>query len=325
MPRDANHGRLTRAVLPFLFLGVAADSGAAVAASQLPTLNAVRWVNSTPLGPEVLRGKVVLIDIWEYTCINWIRTSPYVKAWNRDYAALGLVVIGVHAPEFEFGKRAENIDRGIRDHGLTYPVALDNDFAIWQALGNNAWPVKYLYDAQGMLVKRWVGEGSYDDVEAEIRRLLVAAKPGTTLPPVSAEATAFAKYDPPSYAGITAETYVGPDRRERGTFKLEGDWRSEHQFVELQKGSGKIVLPFTAGEVNLVLQPGPSGKAAITVLLDDKPVGDARGPDVGPDGVARFDRSGMIRLIAHAPRGKHVLTLLASEPGVRAYVFTFGP
>ena len=314
-----------RSILPFLFLGVVAASGLAGAATKLPAFKAERWVNSPPLTAEALRGKVVLVDFWEYTCINWIRTSPYVKAWNRDYAALGLVVIGVHAPEFEFGKRAENIDRGIRDHGLTYPIALDNDFAIWRAFDNDAWPAKYLFDDQGRLVKRWVGEGSYDEIEAEIRRLLVAARPGTQLPAVSPEVTAFAKTGEPSYAGITDETYVGAERREPGTITLEGDWQSRRQYLELRKGTGKIVLPFTAGEVNLVMQPGPSGKAAVTVLLDGNPVGDARGADVGPDGVARFDRSGMIRLVAGASRQKHILTLVTTDPGVRAFVFTFGP
>jgi thiol-disulfide isomerase/thioredoxin len=314
-----------RTILSFLLPGVCAGHGFASAASELPAFKVERWVNSTQLTAEALRGKVVLVDFWEYTCINWIRTSPYVKAWNRDYAKLGLVVVGVHAPEFEFGKRAENIDRGIRDHGLTYPIALDNDFAIWRALGNNAWPAKYLFDAQGKLVKRWVGEGSYDEIEAEIRRLLVAANPGIKLPAVSPEATAFAKTGEPSYAGITGETYVGAERREPGSVTLEGDWQSERQYLELKKASGKIVLSFTAGEVNLVMQPGPSGKAAVTVQLDGKPVGEARGADVGPDGVARFDRSGMIRLVAHASRGKHVLTLIASDPGLRAFVFTFGP
>jgi hypothetical protein len=310
-------------LLPFLCLGVTA--GAARAASDIPAFKAERWVNSTPLASDALRGKVVLVDIWEYTCINWIRTSPYVKAWNRDYGKLGLVVIGVHSPEFEFGKRTENIDRGIRDHGLTYPIALDNDFAIWRALDNDAWPAKYLFDAQGRLVRRWVGEGSYAEIETEIRRLLVSTNPATQLPPVSPETTAFANTGAPSYAGITAETYVGAERRERGAFTLEGDWRTDRQYVELKKGRGKIVLPFNAGEVNLVMQPGPSGTAAVTVLLDGKPVGAAAGGDVSPDGIARFDRSGMLRLVAHAPRGNHVLTLLASEPGVRAYVFTFGP
>jgi Thioredoxin like C-terminal domain/AhpC/TSA family len=292
---------------------------------QIPDFNVERWANSAPLTAEALRGKVVLVDFWEYTCINWIRTSPYVKAWHRDYADLGLVVIGAHAPEFEFGKRAENIDRGIRDHGLTYPIALDNDFTVWRALGNNAWPAKYLFDADGRLVDRWVGEGSYDRVEAEIRRLLVSADPGTELPPVSPEVTAFASTGEPSYAGITQELYVGKDRREPGTYALAGDWQSSGQFVELESGGGEIVLPFTAGEVNLVVQPGPSGEAAVTVLLDGEPIGEERGADVGPDAVARFDRAGMIRLVAGASREEHLLTLDASEPGLRAFVFTFGP
>ena len=311
------------AILPLLPF-VVADLGGTDVATTLPALRAERWVNSAALTPEALKGKIVLIDVWEYTCINWIRTSPYVRAWHRDYGALGLVVIGVHAPEFEFGKQAANIDRGIRDHGLTYPIAIDNDFTIWRALGNDAWPARYLFDARGELVKRWVGEGRYDDVETEIRRQLVAARPATPLPPVSPETTVFARTGQPSYLGITGETYLGAERRPPGAMLLEGDWRSARQYVELVKGTGKIVVPFTAGEVNVVMQPGPSGKAAVTVLLDGHPVGDARGVDVGTDGVARFDRAGMIRLVAGASRRRHVLTLLSDDPGLRAFVFTFG-
>ena len=191
--------------LPFLLLGVIAVSCLASAASSLPELKAERWVNSAPLTAETLHGKVVLIDFWEYTCVNWIRTAPYVKAWNRDYGPLGLIVVGVHAPEFDFGRRPENIDRGIRDHGLTYPIALDNDFAIWRALGNDAWPAKYLFDSRGRLVRRWVGEGSYDEIEREIRRLLVAAQPGVRLPAVSEEASSFAKADASS---LTAGKWI---------------------------------------------------------------------------------------------------------------------
>ena len=311
--------------LPFLCVGVVAASCLASAASSLPSLRAERWVNSVPLTAEALRGKVVLVDFWEYTCVNWIRTAPYVKAWNRDYAALGLVVIGVHAPEFEFGKRAENIDRGIRDQGLTYPVAIDNDFTIWRALGNDAWPAKYLFDNRGRLVRKWVGEGSYDGIEREIRRLLVAAQPGIQLPAVSEEASTFAKTGQPSYVGITNETYIGAERRETGAVTLKGDWHTDRQYVELKKSNGEIILPFTGGEVNLVMQPPPSGRAAVSVLLDGQPVGEARGADVGADGVARFDRSRMLRLVAGASRRRHVLTLSSSDPGLRAYVFTFGP
>ena len=314
-----------RAILLLLFAGIVVGASLVGAATNLPTLKAERWMNSAPLTAEGLRGKVVLLDVWEYTCINWIRTLPYVKAWNRDYASLGLVVIGVHAPEFEFGRRAENIDRGIRDHGLTYPIAIDNDFAIWRALDNDAWPAKYLFDGQGQLVRRWVGEGQYDEIESEIRRLLAASNPGVQLPGVSHEATMFARTGQPSYAGITNETYIAGERRQPGTVTLEGEWRSERQYVELRNGTGKIVLPFTAGEVNLVMQPGPSGSATLNLLLDGKPVGDAHGADVGADGVARIDRSGMIRLVAGASRRPHVLTLVTSDPGVRAFAFTFGP
>jgi thiol-disulfide isomerase/thioredoxin len=302
-----------------------AASGLANAVSTLPSLRAQRWVNSPPLTPEALRGKVVLVDFWEYTCVNWIRTAAYVKAWHREYAPLGLVVIGVHAPEFEFGKDAENIDRGIRDHELSYPIAIDNDFAIWRAFGNDAWPAKYLFDDRGRLVRRWIGEGSYDEIEREIRRLLAAAHPGVQLPAVSELASRFAKTGQPSYAGITNETYIGAERREPGAVRLKGDWRTERQYIELKKGSGEVILPFAGGEVNLVMQPGPSGRASVSVLLDGKPVSDARGMDVGGDGVARFDRSGMIRLVANAPRRRHVLTLASSDQGLRAYVFTFGP
>jgi thiol-disulfide isomerase/thioredoxin len=188
-------------------LGAVAASCLASAASNLPRLRAERWVNSPPLSAEALRGKVVLVDFWEYTCVNWIRTAPYVKEWSRAYAPLGLVVIGVHAPEFEFGKVAGNIDRGIRDHGLTYPIAIDNDFAIWRAFGNDAWPAKYLFDDQGRLVQRWIGEGSYDQIEREIRRLLVAANPGSHLPAVCELASTFAK------TGQTADCLSRQSRR----------------------------------------------------------------------------------------------------------------
>ena len=174
-------------------------------------------------------------------------------------------------------------------------------------------------------MRRWIGEGSYDEIEREIRRSLVAAHPGSQLPAESELASTFAKSGQPSYAGVTNETYIGAERRESGDVTLKGDWRTDRQFVELKKGSGEIVMPFTGGEVNLVMQPGPSGRAAVNVVLDGEPVGEARGMDVGADGIAHFDRSGMIRLVANAPRRRHVLTLSSSDPGLRAYVFTFGP
>ncbi|MEH0821675.1 redoxin [Micromonospora sp. CPCC 205739] len=294
-------------------------------AMRLPTFAGQRWVNSPPLTPDALHGRVVLIDVWEYTCINWIRTAPYVKAWHRDYADLGLTVIGVHAPEFEFGRHAENIDRAIRDHGLTHPIAIDNEFRFWRALGNDAWPAKYLFGADGRLVDRWLGEGSYERVESEIRRLLEIRAPGTRLPPVSQEAMAFARSGMPSYVGVTPETYLGAARSLPGTFALSGDWASSKEYVELAGGIGELALPFNAGEVNLVVDPGPAGQAAVRVLLDGEPIGDERGADVDPDAVAHIDRAAMIRLVAGASRDEHLLTLVADRPGLRAYAFTFGP
>jgi hypothetical protein len=155
--------------------------------------------------------------------------------------------------------------------------------------------------------------------------VLVAAHPGSQLPALSELASTFATRGQPSYAGITNETYVGAERREPGAVTLKGDWRTDHQYVELKQGTGEIILPFVAGEVNLVIQPGPSGRGTVSVLLDGKPIRDARGMDVDVDGVARFDRSGMIRLVAGAPPRRHVLALSSNDQGLRAYVFTFGP
>ena len=134
---------------------------------------------------------------------------PYIRAWNRDYASLGLVVVGVHSPEFEFGKRAENVDRGIRDHGLTYPIAIDNLIVIWRTLDNDAWPAKYLFDGQGQLVKRWAGEGNHDEIESEIRRLLAAADPGVRLPAVSHEAQCSRRPGSPPTLGSPARHTSG--------------------------------------------------------------------------------------------------------------------
>ena len=311
--------------MSLLVASVVATSCLAGAASRLPPLNATRWVNSGPLTPEGLRGKVVLVDVWEYTCINWIRTLPYTKAWNRDYASLGLVVIGVHSPEFEFGKRAENVDAGIRSHGLTYPIAIDNDFAIWRALDNDAWPAKYLFDRDGRLVKRWIGEGSYHEIEGEIRKLLAAGAPDVRLPPVSPEATAFARTGQRSYAGITGETYLGADRRDRGrrntgrrlaqrTSVRRAPERRRQDRAPVQRRRGE------PGHATWIL-----GECRGDCDPRRQAVGDVRGADVGPDGVARFNGPRMIRLVAGAGPGRHVLTLVSNEPGLRAFAFTFGP
>ncbi len=306
-----------------------ACGGAATAAkfpavgAPMPPFHVERWVNSAPLAPQTLRGKVVLVDFWEYTCVNCIRTLPFVRAWHARYAPSGLVVVGVHAPEFDFAKRAENIDRGIRDHGLTYPIAIDNDFDTWNAYDNHAWPAKYLFDAKGRLRSVWLGEGDYDQIEAKIRELLVEAG-AKSLPEPTAEVRAFKA---PPERDISPETYLGEARPESPDVARVGAWKSTADYIEhTDAAPAKIVLDFRGGEVNLVLQPGRAGKAAVAVALDGKRlVWGARGADVAADGVARFDRAGMIRLVQGAGPGPHRLELETQDEGVRAFAFTFGP
>jgi thiol-disulfide isomerase/thioredoxin len=279
--------------------------------SSLPPFTVERWVNSPPLTPAGLRGKVVLVDFWEYTCVNCIRTLPFVKAWWATYGKSGLVVVGVHAPEFDFGKRAENIDRGIRDHGLTYPIAIDNDFDTWNAYHNQAWPAKYLFDATGKLRNVWLGEGGYDAIEDKIRALLVEAG-ATALPEKTAEVR---DWKQPPRVELTPETYLGTARREGRSVARVGAWDSAPEYIEhADDAPAKLVLDFRGGEVNLVLQPGRGGKATVALTLDGKPAGKVC-----------FDRPGMVPLVKGAGPGPHKLEIETENEGLRAFAFTFGP
>jgi thiol-disulfide isomerase/thioredoxin len=279
----------------------------------MPRFIADRWVNSKPLQPEDLRGKVVLVDFWEYTCVNCIRTLPFVKAWHARYAPSGLVVVGVHAPAFEFGKRAENIDRGIRDHGLTYPIAIDNDFSTWVSYRNRAWPAKYLFDAEGRLRNVWIGEGAYPEIEEKIRQLLVEAG-ARQLPERTAEVRAY-RDEAGADERISPETYLGTARREGRSVARVGAWQSQEQYIEhVGDEPAKIVLDFVGGEVNLVLEPGRTGSARVHLSLDGKEVGDVK-----------VDHAGMYRLVRGAGPGKHRLDIETEDEGLRAYAFTFGP
>jgi thiol-disulfide isomerase/thioredoxin len=245
-------------------------------------LRSRRPLRRTETPAEGLRGKVVLVDFWEYTCINWIRTAPFVSAWHARYADLGLVVVGVHTPEFEFGKLPENVDRGIRDHRVTYPIAIDNDHGTWAAFHNDAWPTKYLFDAKGRLRGVHVGEGAYPAIETAIRALLTEAG-ARSLPPMTAEVMAYARQGEVAYGRQSPETYLGAGRRHgNGGVALVGDWKTEREYVEHKA-------------------------------------------DVGADSIARFDRSGMVRLVRGAGPGAHRLELETTANGLRAYSFTFGP
>jgi len=213
---------------------------------KAPELKGItHWINSKPLKIEELRGKVVLVDFWDYTCVNCIRTLPYIQKWHEKYADKGLVIIAVHAPEFEFEKAPENVKKAAKKFGLTYPIALDNDFATWRAFHNNYWPAKYMIDKEGKLVYHHYGEGHYEQTEKKIQELL-----GIKEKTESETTTIRGAITPETYAGSDrnpgigsskvctkegCDEYVDPPKHERGIIYLKGEWEQQPQFLEAKK------------------------------------------------------------------------------------------
>ena len=290
------------------------------------------WFNSEPLGPEDLRGKVVLVDFWTYSCVNCVRTFPYLRRWHEAYSGQGFLLLGVHTPEFEFEKSAENLGRAIRQLGVTWPVVQDNDYAQWQAYANRFWPAKYLIDAKGRLRYFHFGEGAYEQTEAVIRMLLRETG-GLVGKEVSGPE--------PELAAGTPETYLGygrargfasavppkPDASERyrpartpgnGEWNLEGGWTIHREFV-VPDSAGSLELGFRARDVFLVVEPeGPGG--SIRVSLDGRPAPDTQ--DVR-QGLLEAGSSRLYRLVSLGEAGAHVLRLEV-RGRLRLYAFTFG-
>ena len=305
--------------------------------SELASLSyATEWINSPPLTAESLRGKVVLVQFWTYSCINWIRTVPYVRAWAQKYRDQGLVVIGVHAPEFEFEKQLANARWGAENFEVDYPVAVDNDFAIWRAFSNQYWPALFLIDGQGGIRYRHFGEGEYEQSERVIQKLLVEAGAGgigrnlVSVTPQGAEAPA--DWDnvksPETYVGSgRSENRVSPDTRLRlNQWALAGDWRVQKQAAVLEEANGRIVYRFHARDLNLVMGPGAQGKPVrFRVLIDGQPPGRAHGVDVDEQGNGRIAEPRMYQLIRQPGRvGDRQFEIQFLDPGVEAFVFTFG-
>jgi len=329
----------------------------AVAGSNLPVegtmpeLNgAVEWLNSPPLTRASLRGKVVLVDFWTYSCINCLRALPYVEAWARKYQDHGLVVIGVHAPEFAFEKVPDNVKRAVHDLGVTYPVALDNNLAIWQAFNNEYWPAHYFIDAQGRIRHHHFGEGEYDESERVIQQLLREAGnqnvPGGIADPKAQGVQAAATPDDPARS---PETYVGygrgsnfaagpvhenqpanyetPFPLQPNQWGFSGRWTIGEEKSSLDAAGGKITFRFHARDLHLVLGPGSDGKLVrFKVTLDGQTPGASHGMDTEANGNGAVTSQRLYQLIrlANPSAADHTFTIQFLDPGVQAFAFTFG-
>jgi thiol-disulfide isomerase/thioredoxin len=292
--------------------------------------NAPVWLNSEPLTAEGLRGRVVLADIWTYSCVNWLRTLPYVSAWAERYRDRGLVVVGVHCPEFGFEHDLDNVRRATRELGVEYPVVIDNDFAIWRSFDNHYWPAVYLVDRDGAIRFHHFGEGNYEETERAIQQLL-----GVVEETVRVDAGGLA--EAADWDSLrSGETYIGyargagrvdsPTRLALNEWALSGDWAVEEESAVLGAAGGSLKYRFHARDLNLVLAPPTSGAAVrFTVRLDGQPPGDDHGVDVDESGEGTVDEPRMYQLVRQrggAAERDFEITFL--DAGVRVYVFTFG-
>ncbi len=310
---------------------------------------AKEWLNSPPLTAQGLRGKVVLIDFWTYTCINWLRTLPYVRAWAEKYKDQGLVVIGVHAPEFSFEKDLSNVRWAVKDMRIGYPVVVDNDHAIWRAFRNQYWPALYFIDAQGRVRHHHFGEGSYEQSEMIIQELLAeGGNGGFDRKPLSVDAQGFEVAA--DWSNLrSAENYVGyqrtqnfaspggavldkprtyevPARLRRNDWAFSGDWTMKSEAAVLNKPNGRIVYRFHARDLHLVMgPPAPGATVRFRVRIDGQPPGAAHGIDVDEQGVGAVTQQRLYQLIRQPkPIADRLFEIEFLDPGVEAFAFTFG-
>ena len=327
----------------------AGESEALPVEGVAPSLDgAVEWLNSKPLTTEELKGKVVVVDFWTYSCINCLRAIPYVRAWAEKYRDHGLVVIGVHAPEFAFERNVDNIKKAIAALGIGYPVAVDNEYKIWRAFDNEYWPAHYFIDAKGQIRHHHFGEGDYDESEQVIQQLLTEAgdksvPTGTVAVNASGAEAASAKSDVKS-----PETYVGYDRADHfvspggvvqdtshvyaaGTpalndWSLVGDWTVGNERAQSNAKDSAIVYRFHARDLHLVLGPSPDGKPVrFVVTIDGNSPGAAHGVDTDPDGQGVVTAQRLYQLVRDPGAvADHTFEIRFLDPGAQAYAFTFG-
>jgi thiol-disulfide isomerase/thioredoxin len=289
---------------------------------------ATGWLNSAPLTADDLRGRIVLVQFWTFTCINWLRTLPYVRAWAEEYEQGGLVVVGVHTPEFWFERNVENVRRAVEVMRIGYPVALDSEYAVWDAFANRYWPALYFVDGEGTIRDHHFGEGRYEQSERMLQQMLAIDRELTTVEGTGIEAEA--EWDDLG----SPETYLGLPRAERRTdaanalplnyWALSGDWTGREQGVVLTEAGGGIAFRFHARDVHLVLRPS-DGPVEFRVTLDGKAPGASRGADVDEEGNGVLSEPRLYQLIRQPDRIEdRTFEITFLGPGAEAYVFTFG-
>ena len=310
---------------------------------RMPSLGgATAWLNSEPLGPAELRGQIVLVDFWTFTCINWLRQEPYVRAWSQAYRNDGLVVIGVHTPEFSFEHEIDRVRQATKQRAIDYPVAVDNDYEIWSAFANHYWPALYFVDADGIIRDHHFGEGRYEQSERVIQRLLGSERELVSVDGVGVEAEA--DWDnlrtPETYLGYARgehfespggaahdqrHAYELPQRLHANRWALTGEWTIGRENVVLDRAGGSIACRFHARDAHLVLSGGAHEPIAFRVHVDGEAPGRSHGVDVDEDGNGSLRDGRMYQLVRqHDAVHERTLKITFLKPGVEAYAITFG-
>jgi thiol-disulfide isomerase/thioredoxin len=309
----------------------------------MPALGgAIEWLNSEPLGAAELSGHAVLVNFWTLTCINWLRQEPYVRGWSQAYRDDGLVVIGVHTPEFSFEHEIDRVRQATQERAIDYPVAVDNDYAIWGAFDNHYWPALYFVDGDGIIRDQRFGEGGYEDSERVIQRLLGVERKLGSVEGVGVEAEADWDHlrTPETYLGAgrgerlaspngaalgDRRTYELPQRLGLNHWALAGEWTIGREDVLCDQAGGSIAFRFHARDAHLVLSPGAREPIPFRVLLDGEAPGPSRGVDVDEDGNGLLGDGRLYQLVRqHDIVRERTLEITFLEPGAEAYAFTFG-
>jgi thiol-disulfide isomerase/thioredoxin len=310
---------------------------------QMPSLGvATEWLNSEPLGPAELRGHVVLVNFWTLTCINWLRQEPYVRAWSHAYRNDGLVVIGVHTPEFSFEHELDRVREATKEREIDYPVAVDNGYGIWSAFDNHYWPALYFVDREGVIRDQHFGEGRYEESERVIQRLLGVERELVSVEGLGVEAEAdwdnlrtpetYLGYErsehfasPDSAAFDEPQAYELPESLAFNQWALAGEWTIGRENVLVEQAGGSIAFRFHARDAHLVLSPGTHEPIRFHVLLNDKAPGPSHGVDVDEDGNGLLRDGRMYQLVREQDGVRErTLEITFLEPGAEAYAFTFG-